>query len=222
MRTQTWARALLAASLFPMLVTGGLVAQEKDSVTRICLAPASVEASSGSASSAIDAVREAFTSYLTGPSLRAEALKARLASQVREEAKQAGCPYLLLTTIKHVQKRGGGGLLGRIAAGAAQQGAWEAGMASGSAAGRIAGQAAYGAAGQAAYNYAVTIHNKDELTLGYRLEAPDGSVLIEKQDKRKAKQDGEDLLTPLVRSAAEQVIAGAGRGTAAAKLQEAR
>jgi hypothetical protein len=105
---------------------------------------------------------------------------------VKGEAKQAGCPYLLLTTIKHVQKRCGGGLLKRMAAGAAQQGAWEAGVASGSTAGRIAGQAAYGAAGQAAYDYAVTVRNKDELTLGYRLETPDRKVLIEKRDKRKA------------------------------------
>ena len=103
--------------------------QDSTQVTRICLAPASVEASSGSATAASDAARETFTSYLTGPSLRPEPLKARLASQAKEEAKQSGCPYLLLTTIKHVQKRSGGGLLGRMAAGAAQQGAWEAGAA---------------------------------------------------------------------------------------------
>jgi hypothetical protein len=155
----------------------------------------------------MDAARESFTSFLTGPSLRAEALKARLASQVKEEAKQAGCPYLLLTTIKHVQKRSGGGLLRKMAAGAAQQGAWEAGVASGSTAGRIAGQAAYGAAGQAAHDYAVAVRNKDELTLGYRLETLDGKVLIEKREKRKAQQDGEDLLSPLVQQASEAIVA---------------
>ena len=80
-------------------------------------------------------------------------------------------------------------------------------MTSGSTAGRIAGQAAYGAAGQAAYNYAVTVKNKDEVTLGYRLESGDGKVLLEKTDKRKAKSDGEDLLTPLVQQAAEAIAA---------------
>jgi hypothetical protein len=179
--------------------------------TRICLAPASVEGTSGNAASAIDAARETFTSYLTGPSLAAEPLKARLASQVREEARQAGCPYLLLTTLKHVQKRSGGSVLGRMAAGAAQEGAWQAGMSSGSAVGRVAGVAAYGAAGQAAYNYAAGIHNKDELTLGYRLESADGKVLVEKEDKRKAKSDGEDLLTPMVQEAAEAVVAATGK-----------
>lgn len=198
----------MLASLGPT----GLAAQDSAQVTRICLAPASVEASSGSATAASDAARETFISYLTGPSLRPEPLKARLASQAKEEARQAGCPYLLLTTLKHVQKRSGGGLLGRMAAGAAQQGAWEAGVASGSAAGRIAGQAAYGAAGQAAYNYAVTIHDKDEVSLGYRLETADGKVLLDQRDKRKAKQDGEDLLSPMVEKAAGEIVTAAKGG----------
>jgi hypothetical protein len=199
----------ITAALAALGVVAGapVAAQSNPEVTRICLAPSSVEATSGTANSAIDAARESFPSFLTGPSLRAEPLKSRLASQVKEEARQAGCPYLLLTTIKHVQKRSGGGLLKRMAAGAAQQGAWEAGAASGSTAGRIAGQAAYGAAGQAAYDYAVTVRNKDELTLGYRLESADGKVLVERREKRKAEQDGEDLLTPLVESAAEAVAA---------------
>jgi hypothetical protein len=202
-------RVLAAAVASPGLLGAPLAAQDSAAVTRICLAPASVESSTGSATSAGDAVRETFAGYLTGPSLRAEPLKARLASQVKQEAKLAGCPYLLLTTIKHVRKRSGGGLLKRMAAGAAQQGAWEAGAASGSAAGRIAGHAAYGAAGQAAHDYAYTIRNKDEVTLGYRLEMPDGKVLIEKRDKRKAEQDGEDLLTPMVQAASEAIAAAA-------------
>ena len=184
-----------------------LFSQQPDSVTRICLAPAAVEAGTGNATAAIDAVREAFTAYLTGPTLETKPLTARLASQAKEEAKQSGCPYLLLPTIKHEQKKGTGGLLGQAAASAARQGAVEAGIASGSAAGRIAGNAAHGAANQAAWNYAYITRNKDELTLGFRLEAADGKVLLEKRDKRKAKADGEDLLTPMVQRAAEQIVA---------------
>ena len=184
-----------------------LAAQDQDTV-RICLAPAAVEASNN-ATAAADAVRETFAAFLTGPSLKSEPLKARLESQVKEEAKQAACPYLLLTTLKQVSKRSGGGLLGQVAAGAVRQGAWEAGVSSGSAAGRIAGSAAYGGLTQAAYNYAATIRNKDELTLGWRLEAADGRVLLEKSEKRNAKSDGEDLLTPLVQQAAEQIVTAA-------------
>jgi hypothetical protein len=177
--------------------------------TRICLAPTSVEASPGDAASAASAVRDLFLGFLTGPSLRPQPLTAKLASQVREEAHQAGCPYLLLTNFKHQHKRSGGSLLGRMAAGAAQQGAWEAGVGSGTSAGRIAGQAAYGAAGQAAYNYAVSIHVKDEVTLEYRLEQRDGTPVLEKRNTRKAKSDGEDLLTPMAQQAAEQIVGAA-------------
>lgn len=180
--------------------------------TRICLAPTSVEENSGSATSAMDATRETFTGFLTGPSLVTYPLKSRLESQVRQEAHQGACPYLLLTTLKHVQKKSGGSVLGKMAAGAAQQGAWEAGVASGSAAGRVAGQAAYGAAGQAAWNYATSVHKKDEITLEYRLEKSDGTVLVDKQDKRRASSDGEDLLTPMVQQASEAIATAVGQG----------
>ena len=197
------AAVLLAGS------AGAAAAQDSAAVRRVCLAPATVEASASS-DAAIGAVQEAFTSYLAGPTLTTQVLKARLASQVRQEAAKASCPYLLLSNVKHEKKRGSG-LLGRMAAGAAQQGAWEAGAASGSTAGRIAGQAAYGAAGQAAYNYASNFHAKDELTLAYRLESPDGKVVAEGKEKRKAKADGEDLLTPMVEKAAEEVAGAVAR-----------
>jgi len=206
-------RKFPSLALIPFALAAGPgvgAAQDTTNMRRICLAPAAVE-TSASSDAAVNAVREAFTAYLTGPTLQAQALQARLASQVRLEARQAGCPFLLLTTVKHEKKRGSG-LLGRVAAGAAQQGAWEAGVASGSTAGRIAGHAAYGAAaGVAASNYAATFHAKDELTLSYRLESPDGKALAEGKDKRKAKADGEDMLTPLVEKAAEAVAEAVSR-----------
>ncbi len=172
--------------------------------TQICLAPATVEA----APTGVDpvaAVRETFSSFLTGPSLGVTPLNARLQSQVREEAKLANCSYLLLTTIKHERKTGGG-LLGRVAGGAVHHGAWSAVGATGSTVGRVVAGAAAGAASSAAYDYAATSRNKDELTLTYRLESGSGAVLVEKSDKRKARSDGEDVLTPLVQRAAETVV----------------
>ena len=209
MRTQH--RVCAALGCVTALQSGPPGARQ-DQTTRICLAPASVEAATGNATAAMDAARETFMAYLTGPSLRAEPLKARLESQVREEAKAAECPFVLFTTIKLENKQGGGSLLGRMAAGAAQQGALEAGIGSGTTAGRIAGNAAYSAAAQASYNYAVHTRNKDELTLGYRLESAGGVVLLNKRDRQRAKADGEDLLTPLVQSAADLVATAAKRG----------
>jgi hypothetical protein len=208
MTRSTAAPAMMALALTLLAATPGSArAMDRSDTTWICLAPASVEENSGNTTQAMDAVRETFTGYLTGPSLAAYPLKAKLASQFREEARQAGCPYTLLTTLKHVQKKSGGSVLGKMAAGAAQQGAYEAGVATGSTAGRVVGQAASGAAGQAAYNYATAVHNKEELTLEYRLESSDGMVLVEKEDKRKAKSDGEDLLTPMVQQASEAIAA---------------
>src|SRR6476469_6332055 len=186
-----------------------LEAQPRDSV-RICFAPTTVEASNNAAAAA-EAVRAAFTSFLTGPSVSSQPLQARLASQVKEEAKQARCPFLLETTVKLVAKRKGGSVLGQVMAGAAWQGATEAGIANGSPTGRIVGSAAATGFQQATYNYAVTIRTRDELTLGWRLEWADGTVLVENKDKRNAKSDGEDLLTPMVQAAAEKIVEAAKR-----------
>lgn len=179
-------------------------AQAEGAVTRICLAPATVEAVPGGFDPET-AVRETFTGFLTGPSLAVTPLQARLVSQAREEAKLAGCTFLLLPTIKHERKTGGGGLLGKVVAGGVQHGAWSAAGAAGSTVGRVAASAAAGAAVGAASDYAAGSRVKDELTLKYRLESGTGKVLIEKSGKRKAKSDGEDLLTPLVRLAAEAI-----------------
>ncbi len=176
--------------------------------TRICLAPATVEAVPGGFDPET-AVRETFTSFLTGPSLSVTPLQARLVSQAREEAKLAGCAFLLFPTIKHERKTGGGGFLGKVVAGGVQQGAWSASGAAGGTVGRAVASAAAGAAAGAASAYAANSRVKDELTLKYRLESAAGKVLIEKADKRKAKSDGEDLLTPLVRPAAEAVAQAA-------------
>lgn len=194
-------------ALFPVVFPATLAAQEPAAVPRICLAPTSIEASIGSASSVADAVREALTSFLTGPSIAVSGLSARLESQVREEAANAGCRYVLFTVAKQ-QRKQGGGLLGRVAGGAVQQGAWRAASeVGGTGAGRVAVDAAAGAAGAAASDLAYSTHAKDELSLTWRLESADRKVLVDKSAKRKASTNGEDLLTPLAEQAAETVAA---------------
>jgi hypothetical protein len=48
---------------------------------------------------------------------------------------------------------------------------------------------------------------KDELSLEYRLQSPDGKVQLGPEtEKRTAKTDGEDLLTPAVLRAAETIV----------------
>lgn len=177
--------------------------------TQICLAPVAVEAAP-TGMDPVTAVRDAFTNFLTGPSLAVQPISARLQSQVREEAKLAGCRFLLLPSLKHERKTGGG-LFGKVAGGAVQQVAWAVTGSAGSTVGRVVAGAAAGAASSAVSDYAYGSRSKDELTLKYRLESGAGALLVEKSEKRKAKSDGEDLLTPVVQRAAEVMAAAVAR-----------
>ena len=210
-------RMRLLAGALPLLLAPLAVEAQSDAiaaptVTQICLAPAAVEA----APTGVDpmaAVRDAFASFLTGPTLAVQPLSARLQSQVRQEATLNGCGFLLLPTIKHERKSGSGGILGKVAGGAVQQGAWAVSGSAGSTVGRVVAGAAAGAASSAVYDYASNSRSKDELTLSYRFESGAGVLLIEKSEKRKARFDGEDLLTPLVQRAAEAIAEAAAKQT---------
>jgi hypothetical protein len=181
------------------------IAQENPQAARICLVPTKAEMVTGNTETAITAVRETFTSVLTGPSLGVMPLEARLASQAREEAKQKSCAYVLLTTIKH-QRKQDHGLLSRATTGAVATGAWQVAGAARSTEARIAAGAAASAA-VAARDVAYAFKVKDELELTYRLESADGAVLLDKTEKRTAKSDGEDVLTPVVERASEAIAA---------------
>lgn len=185
-------------------VTAQDTAPNAKTATQICLAPVTVEATPAGMDP-VAAVRDAFMNFLTGPSLGVQPLNARLQSQVREEAKLADCRFLLLPSIKHERKTGGGGLLGRVAGGAVQSGAWAVAGSAGSTAGRVVAGAAAGAASSAVSGYASGSQQSDELTISYRLESADGKVLLKKSGKQKAKSAGEDLLTPVVQRAAEAI-----------------
>jgi hypothetical protein len=204
---------LIRLALVAVLPLGNAAAQDNASGVRICLAPAEVEGNAGSGTAAMDAVREMFASFLAGPTLSVTPMTARLKSQVREEAKVAGCGFLLLTTVKH-NRKSGNGLLNRMAGAAAQQGVYSAGAAVSSSVGAVAGSAVASAtnaaASAAASSFAGTVRSKDELELTYRLESA-GAPIVEKTEKRKADSDGEDLMTPVVRKASEAIAEAAAK-----------
>ena len=186
------------------------LAQDSAQSPRICLAPTSAQMVTGNTETAITAVRETFTSFLSGPTLGVRQLTARLASQAREEAKQANCPFVLLTTIKH-QRKDDNRLLRRATGGAVEAGAWSVLRSTRSTEAQIAAGAAASAAA-AAREISDSFKSKDELEVTYRLESPAGVVLLEKTEKRAAKSDGEDLLTPLVEKASEAIAAVVAKG----------
>ena len=194
----------VAFSIALGLGVGEALAAGAASPVQLCLAPPSAQIPGVTADDAISGVSDALKSYLTGPGVRTEPLEARLGSQAREEAKQKGCAYVLYTKVVQERKTKSNGLLGRIAAGAVQGGASQVAANSGSVGTRVLASAA---ASGASYSYfSSSTQNSDKLTLTSRLESGAGKVLSEKVLSRKAGSDGEDLLTPLVEQAAENVM----------------
>jgi hypothetical protein len=188
------------AAVWMIAVTAGAALAGEKPKAHICLAPAKAEVPGGV--DAVTAVRDTFTSFLNGPSLSVQALTARLESQVREEAKLSDCRYLLFSTVKYTRKTTG--LLGRMAAGAVQNGAAEIAAYATSSGGRIAASAASAGAGNLAMSSQV--RERDQLSFQYRLEDAQGHVVSEKTEAHTAKSDAEDLLTPLVQSASESIV----------------
>jgi hypothetical protein len=176
-------------------------------VRRPCIALVlpSAKGAAGDATEFAKSLRELFTSYLTGPSLRAIPVDARLASQAIEEARQKQCGYVLLTSIE--RKRNDGSGWGRAVGRAAGNAAWY-GVPYGGTAATAAVRGAAIAGAHAISAMAETTKAKDEVTLEYRFGTLDNATRATPQtQKAKAKNDGEDLLTPLVESAAEAIAA---------------
>ena len=175
--------------------------------TQACIAIVlpSAKGIDGDATAFASSLRELFVSYLTGPSLRAIALDARLASQAIEEARQKECGHVLLTSVtrKRDDGSGWGKALGRAAGGAAWYGVPYGGSAAAAAA---RGAAVAGA--HAISSMAETTRAKDEVTLEFRIGTVDTAMRASpKTEKAKAKTDGEDLLAPLVEKASESIAA---------------
>ncbi len=189
-----------------VLTAAPLGAQDAKAPARVCIAPPTAQVASGNSTDAANAVRDAFTAYLTGPSLTVTPLTAHLASQAREEAKQAGCPHVLFAALKHERKQGNN-MLGRMAGSVVEGAAYELRGSASSAAGRVAASAAASAASAAARSFATNVKSKDEVTLDYRLETADGTIVLKSAGKAKAESDGQDLLTPLIEHAAEAIAA---------------
>jgi len=157
----------------------------------------------GSAADAANGVRDLIASYLQGPTIKAVAMEAKLPSLAAEEAKQKGCESLLITSVR--RKSSNRSLLKALgqAAGSSSYSLPYGGSSVGSTVARAGTTAGL----QTASSLAQSTKAKDELSFEYRLQSPDGKVQFgPKTEKRAAKTDGEDLLTPVVTRAAEAIV----------------
>ena len=173
-------------------------------VIRIGLIAPRVQLTSGDVAHATESLRNSFANYLKGPTIEVVTLSARVPAQALDEARQSQCDYVLSVSM-NVKKGGGGSMFGRAI-----------GNIAGSAAGHIpgGGSATTGAARSAAITgvyttaaIATTIKAKDELSLEYKLDSVETTkTVLSNSAKAKAKSDGEDIVTPVVETAAKTIV----------------
>jgi hypothetical protein len=166
-------------------------------------------------------VAQLIMAYMAGPVLELVPLQARIPAQIDAEAKALNCTHVLYTTVEQKSARkGGGGLLSKLGPAAAMlPGVGALGSASGAMAAGMAAQAISMAGAQAAQADAMasltqaqagSVKAKDEVTLTYQFVTVSGAKPpLAETLSAKAKQDGEDLLSPLVEQLATITVTAA-------------
>jgi len=148
------------------------------------------------------AVEGSLAEYLKVPNVEIVFLDAKLPSAIQSEAAGKDCDFVIFSTVTHKKGGGGFGMFSKVIAPAI--GATGLGN-TGSTAGNIAGAVATRgivAAGEVAGN----IKAKDEISLEIKINRTNGAARFSKTFKRKAKNDGEDIITPIIEEAAQSII----------------
>ena len=177
---------------------------KKEGAIRIGVVMSKAQMSDGvPATQSAEAVRNTFIGYLNGPSIEVVALNARLPEQAIEEARQSQCDYILYSGL--TQKKGGGGMFGKVIGNVA--GAAGSVIPYGGGAGEVAARTAATTAIYTTAAIATSIKAKDELTLEYKLQTTaDQKTVVSNTSKAKAKSDGEDVITPMIQTAAQAMV----------------
>ncbi len=182
---------------------------------RIGIAPAQAQLGQGNNAQADYAtpIRNAIVYMMNGPAVEIAALDARIPIQLQAEALQKQCDYILMSsvTVKHA----GGGFGKFMKAGSMAANMSPVGMMAHGAGAMVASQAAAQAVAMTAQQHAMDqlanfngqIRSKDDVTVDYQLYLTGQSQpKLQNSLKGKAKGDGEDVLTPLIQQAAENIL----------------
>lgn len=141
--------------------------------------------------------------YLNGPGFDVVPITAMLPIQIEGEAAQKECDYVLYSSITQKMNSGSAGLLHKAMPmmSLIPMVGPLAGMA-GVMAGSAAGVAVSGAAGLSS-----NIKAKSEVSFDYKVTAPGNATpVISNNSKAKAKEDGEDIVSPLIEQAAGVIL----------------
>lgn len=154
------------------------------------------------------AVEGLLAQYLKMPNVEVVFLDAKLPAAIKAEAVEKQCDFLVIATATH--KKGGGGGFGAfskvIAPAIGQTGIGHTGSTAGNIAGAVATRSIVGAG-----EVAAKVKAKDELSLEVRLDRPAGASEFVKTFKRKAKNSGDDILSPVIEEAAQAIVDAIGK-----------
>lgn len=177
---------------------------KKAGVTRIGIADIKVAAVGEgiNGSDLASAIEGSLAEYLKVPNVEVVFLEAKLPSAVQAEAAEKDCDFVIFGTVTHKKGGGGFGMFSKVIAPAV--GATGIGH-TGSTAGNIAGAVATRgivAAGEVAGN----VKAKDEISLEIKMNPSGGAAKLSKVFKKKAKNDGEDIITVIIEEAAQAIV----------------
>jgi hypothetical protein len=196
--------------------------------SKICLVLPKAQLGQGTSGADVaEPVRATLTAYLGGPATELIPLTARIPIQIDAEAQVMACDYVLYSSV--TQKKGGGfskmlgaaapiatmagGMAGMGGNYGTMMGAQAVASAASTAASQSAQQEAMEALGGAARS---NIKKGDQITLEYKLVKPGVAEPITAQAAvAKAKESGEDLVSPLIEQAATQVLTAISQAAAA-------
>ena len=183
------------------------VGAKKSGIVRVGLAQVKTGAigEGMNASELAGAVQNTLSEYLKSPNVEVVALEAKLPSAIDAEAKSKECDYVIYASVSHKKGGGGFGMFGKALGSVVAQtggGAW------GNTAANVAGAVAVNTI--AAATISQNVKSKDEITLDIKL-TKDGAPAFAKQYKQKAKGDGDDIITPIIEQAAQEILDAIGR-----------
>jgi hypothetical protein len=202
-----------------LALSGTSIAGKAPARTKICLVLPKAQLGQGTSGADVaEPVRATLTAYLGGPATELISLTARIPIQIDAEAQTYGCEYVLYSSV--TQKKSGG--LGKMFSAAAPFATMAGGMAGmggnyqtmmgaqvvAQAASSVAAQSAQQEAMEALGGAAKTnIRKGDQITFEYKLMKPGVAEPVAVQSAAaKAKENGEDLVSPLIEQAATQVL----------------
>ncbi len=172
-----------------------------EGVIRIGIVTPRVTSAGGNSEAAT--LRATFASFLVGSNIETIDLKARLDGLALTEAQRRQCDFVLYTTLirKRASSSSGGGPMSSI------MGNVGGGGVGNKVPGSKTAQDIMSEAGRVSGALAGFARANDEITFEYKLVSSVGArPVVSKSTKEKVKKDGDDVLTPMIESAAQAIV----------------